>query len=186
MWTADEDALLGTMPDKDVAATIGRTRRAVAQRRSGKRIPPSAECRTRARRRTPDDLAPLWAEIQALDPTLETPEDAARFAAKLAIEHLRPRTIGFSLDEPTRQALDAAPNRSEAVRESVDATWAAFEAGDVLPAYEADAGPRTPIGVRVDGRTLRRLEGIAERIGLPRNRSAAICYAVMRPGLKIT
>ncbi len=38
-WTADQDALLGTMPDADVATLVGRTPGAVRSRRTGKQIP---------------------------------------------------------------------------------------------------------------------------------------------------
>jgi hypothetical protein len=39
LWTAEEDALLGTMPDVDVARRIGRTVKSVRARRRVLRIP---------------------------------------------------------------------------------------------------------------------------------------------------
>jgi hypothetical protein len=39
LWTAEEDALLGTMPDAEVARRIGRTVRALRDRRQKLRIP---------------------------------------------------------------------------------------------------------------------------------------------------
>lgn len=186
-WTPDEEALLGTIPDKEAAAKMGRTMLAVRARRYVMGIPVMRVIKTRnatvdapATTPAPDPLASLWAEIQALDPSLRTPADAARFAAALAVEHLRPRTIGFSLDAATLAALDLEPNRSAAVREAVDVVWDEIEAGAEPPSYTLADGPKTPVGVRVDGRTLRRIERIAEWIGLPRNRSAAICLAVAR------
>jgi hypothetical protein len=41
-WTADELAVLGTMPDKEVAAKIGKSEDAVRLQRRRRQIPPSA------------------------------------------------------------------------------------------------------------------------------------------------
>ena len=40
MWTADEDRLLGTMPDRDLARRLGRSRDATIERRRKLRILP--------------------------------------------------------------------------------------------------------------------------------------------------
>jgi hypothetical protein len=41
LWTPAEDAMLGTMPDGQLAARIGRTAGSVAARRHKLRIPPA-------------------------------------------------------------------------------------------------------------------------------------------------
>ena len=53
-WTDAERALLGTMTDADLAATIGRTERAVRHERTHRGIPPHAP---RAVNLTPDQIS---------------------------------------------------------------------------------------------------------------------------------
>ena len=40
LWTADEDRLLGTLPDRDLAKRLSRTRAATIERRRKLHIPP--------------------------------------------------------------------------------------------------------------------------------------------------
>ncbi len=50
-WTTEQDALLGTMPDADVGAIVGRTAVAVRSRRQVKKVPTFADPRRAARGR---------------------------------------------------------------------------------------------------------------------------------------